>query len=668
MLLVQRFIFHRTTLLTLVVLLAVTANANTNNRFDIDTYLAAKSISSITTSPDSKYLAYTLSNYDLETDGSDYAVWMQPTAGGEPIRMTEEGSAAWAPAWSPDNRYLAVLSDRSGKTQVWLLDRRGGDAQQLTDIKQGVGSFEWSPDSTQVLLTIKDASPADLDEEERPNLRPYVIDRLHFKQDYTGYLDRRRTHLYVMDIEERSTRQVSFGDYDDDSASWSPDGQYIVFVSNRTEEPDLNRNSDLWRIKVDETKPEPEQLTTAEYGDSQPVYSPDGKYIAYRSKVSDGLPVYAIPQLMLLDLESGASLRADSLAEVQAWGLKFSADSKTVYAIVEYKGEQQLVSVDVESGAVTRLIEGEDVVSDFELASDGTIYAQVARPQARPNVYRLVEDDLQAVTAINDELMANIELGAVEKHTFAAGDGTPIDTFVVFPPDYKKGKRYPALLLSHGGPWSQWDWRFNSEAQLFAAKGYVVVMPNFRGSWGYGQAFSEALVRKWGDVDYSDSMDAVDFAIDKGWVDEEQLATYGWSWGGFLTNHIITKTDRFKAAVSGAGETLAVVNYGHDEWIRLWEEELGPPWLAENREKWDQVSPFWSLDKVTTPTLVVASEHDWNMPVINSEQLYIALKRQGVPTQLIVYPGEHHNFSAPSYERDFYERVFDWVETYLGSK
>jgi dipeptidyl aminopeptidase/acylaminoacyl peptidase len=661
----RRTVFQRTILIGLAVLLAVTANAETTSRLDIETYLAFESISSVTASPDGEYLAFTSSKYDLETDGSVSAVWMQPTAGGDPVRMTELDSSAWSPAWSPDDRYLAVLSDRGDQTQVWLLDRRGGDARQLTDITQGVDSFKWSPDGTRLLLIIQDPSPADLDDEERPNPRPYVIDRLQFKRDYVGYLDRRRTHIYVLDIAAGSLRQVTFGDYDDDSANWSPDGEHIVFVSNRTAEPELNRNTDLWRIDISEEQPEPQQLTTAPYADTNPVYSPDGKTIAFQSTVSDGLPVYAIPQLMLLDLESGESTRVASLTEIQAWGMQFSADSSTVYAITEYRGEQQLVSVDVASGETTRVIHGELAVTEFELASDGTIYAEVSRPQLRPEVYRVRDDSLQPLTAINRELMANIKLGAVQKHTYTAEDGTALETFVVFPPDYKKGKRYPAVLLSHGGPWAQWDWRFNFEAQLFAANGYVVVMPNFRGSWGYGQAFADALIRKWGDVDYRDSMDAMDFAIEKGWVDADRMATYGWSWGGFLTNHIITQTDRFKAAISGASETLVAVNYGHDEWLRLWEEELGPPWLAENREKWDQVSPFWSLDKVTTPTLVVGGEHDWNMPIINSEQLYIALKRQGVPTQLIVYPGAHHNFSVASYERDFYERLLGWVERYL---
>jgi len=647
-------------------LLAWSANSNADRLFDIDTYLAMKNVSGITVSPDGEFVAYTVSHYDLEKDGSKSGVSMQPTAGGEPVSMTAASSAAWSPQWSPDNRYLAVLSNRVGsKTQVWLLDRRGGDARQLTELKQGIRSYKWSPDGTRMLLIAKDPSPADLDEEPRPNRRPYVIDRLQFKRDYVGYLDNRRNHVYVIDIADQEVRQVTSGDYDDSQAMWSPDGKHIVFVSNRTESPDTNRNTDLWRIDANQEDLQPEQLTNARYADSNPVFSPDGKRIAYSSNVSDGLPVYAIPQLMILDVGTGKSQLVESLAEVQAWGLRFSADGQSILAIIEYRAEQQLVRVDITSGVIERVVAGENIVREFDVSNDDQIFALVSRPQSTAEIYRLDEDGLQSISAINRDLMAGIKTGAVEKHTYQAEDGTELDTFVVFPPDYKKGKRYPAVLHIHGGPWAQWDWRFNYESQLFAAEGYVVIMPNFRGSWGYGQAFADALVGKWGDIDYTDSMDAMDFAIEKAWVDGDRMATYGWSWGGFLTNHIITKTGRFKAAISGASETLVAANYGHDEWQRLWEEELGPPWLEENRRRWDRVSPFYSLHKVTTPTLVVGGEDDWNMPILNSEQLYIALKRQGVPTQLVVYPGEGHGLSVPSYERDLYERYLAWFDKYL---
>jgi dipeptidyl aminopeptidase/acylaminoacyl peptidase len=647
-------------------LLAWSTNGYADRLFDIDTYLAMKGVSSITISPDGEYLAYTQSHRDLEKDTWQSAVWMKPSASGQPVRMSAAGTGAWSPKWSPDNRYLAVLSAReNGRTQVWLYDRRGGDARQLTEFVQGVRSFEWSPDGMRMLLLAMDPSPADLDEEPRPNPRPWVVDRLQFKRDYVGYLDNRHTHIHVIDIADRSTRQLTSGDYDHSQARWSPDGQHIVFVSNRTEWPDSNRNTDLWRVDVNEDDTHPEQLTNSRYADSNPVFSPDGNRIAYRSNVSDGLPVYAIPQLSILDLDTGESRLVESLAEVQVWGMRFSTDSESVLAIAEYRGEQQLIEVDLASGDIERRIGGENVVNEFDVSPDGQIYAIVSRPQTPRGIFRLDDDGLQPFNAVNQELLADVSTGAVEKYTYTAGDGTVLDTFIVFPPNYEEGKRYPGVLHIHGGPWSQWDWRFNVQSQLFAAQGYVVIMPNFRGSWGYGQAFTDALAGKWGDIDYRDSMDAMDFAIQKGWVDGDRMAVYGWSWGGFLTNHVITKTNRFKAAISGASETLVVANYGHDEWQRLWAEEPGLPWLEENRGLWDKVSPFYSLDKVTTPTLVVGGEDDWNMPILNSEQLYLVLRRRGVPTQLVVYPGQGHSLSVPSYERDLYERYLDWLDKYL---
>ena len=649
------------------VLLAASARADAGRVFDIDTYLATKSISGISVSPDGAFLAYTVSNDDLEKDISLSAVWMQPTAGGEPVRMTATDSAASTPKWSPDNRYLAVLSDRrDATTQVWLLDRRGGDAQQLTEFKQGVRSYEWSPDGTRMLLVVRDPSPADLDEEPRPNPRPHVIDRLQFKRDYAGYLDRRRTHVHVIDIAVRETRQVTSGDFDDSGPAWSPDGKHIVFVSNRTDMPDRNRNTDLWRIDTTTDDPQPERMTSAEFADANPAWSPDGRLIAYTSNISDGLPIYAIPQLTILDIETGRSQLVESLAEIQVYAHEFSDDGRSIRAITEYRGEQQLVNVDVESGEITRLIERDNIVREFDVSLDGRVYAVVSRPQSPAEIFSLDEDGLQRISAVNRNLLADIETGAVQKHTFKAEDGTNIDTFVVFPPGYQKGKRYPAVLHIHGGPWSQWDYRFNDESQLLAARGYVIIMPNPRGSFGYGQDFTDALTRDWGGIDYGDVMAAVDFAIEQGWVDEDRMAVYGWSYGGFMTNHVITKTDRFKAAISGASETLVVANYGHDEWQRLWEEEFGLPWLDENRQAWEHISPFYALDKVTTPTLIVGGEDDWNMPILNSEQLFIVLKRLGVPTQLVVYPGEAHSLSVPSYKKDLYERYFEWLEKYLG--
>jgi len=251
----------------------------------------------------------------------------------------------------------------------------------------------------------------------------------------------------------------------------------------------------------------------------------------------------------------------------------------------------------------------------------------------------------------------------VENVHFASKDGTEIEGFIVKPPGFKAGVRYPAVLRIHGGPMMQYDFGFHFEGQLFAGAGYVVVMANPRGSSGYGQNFCTAIWQAWGGKDFEDVMAAVDDAIARGYADPARLAVGGWSYGGILTDHVITKTDRFKAAYTGASESLYITNYGHDEYQRWWEGELGLPW--ENPDLYRRMSPYFQVDKVVTPTLIVGGEQDWNVPIVNSEQLYQALKRLGVTTELVVYPGEFHEFETPSYIKDLYERFLDWFATYV---
>jgi len=272
---------------------------------------------------------------------------------------------------------------------------------------------------------------------------------------------------------------------------------------------------------------------------------------------------------------------------------------------------------------------------------------------------------LEQRSHVNDALLASRSLGAVEKIRFPSRDGTQIEAFVVEPPGFSARRRYPAILLIHGGPQAQYDTSFDFDAQLYAANGYVVVMPNPRGSTGYGHEFCEAIWRAWGERDYEDVMAAVDAIVARGWADPKHLGVAGWSYGGMLTDQVITRTDRFKAAATGASAALYVTNFGHDQYQLWWANELGLPWEPESRQLYDKLSPFNRVDKVVTPTLVLGGDQDWNVPIANSEQLYLALKLRGVPTELVVYPDEPHTIEIPSHVKDLSQRYLAWFGRYL---
>jgi dipeptidyl aminopeptidase/acylaminoacyl peptidase len=627
-------------------------------------------------SPDGDWVAYTISTMDLEEDESETRVWMVPTSGGEPVPMTAPGSSASRPRWSADGKYLSFLASRDdGETQVWTLFRKGGDSVQLTETDQGVQSYEWSPDGTKLVLVLKDPKPGkgdDEDEEEEEEEEevtpdPWVVDRLQFKRDYTGYLDRLRTHLYVFDLESEEIRQITSGDFDDSEPTWSPDGNLIAFTSNRSERPDRNYNTDIWMVAPDnpdrgETL---RQLTKNPGPDNSPNWSPDGKTLAFVSATDTDAIGYATPHLAVVSSEGGEARLLTEKLDRQVINPTFSLDGRFIKFIIEDNGERNLARVPATGGDIERVVTGPPTVRAFSLGKGESMAALIDKPERPPEVYLLEKGGLTPLTHANDELFSEIRLGTVEEVGFKSKDGTPIESFVVKPPGFDPNFRYPAILKIHGGPQSQHDYGFHFEARLYAANGYVVVMPNPRGSFGYGQEFALGIWQSWGDKDYEDVMAAVDHVISEGYVDPDRLGVGGWSYGGMLTNHVITKTDRFKAAITGASATLYVSNYGHDQYQRWWENELGLPWKKENRELWDKLSPFNYVENIVTPTLIVCGEKDWNVPVVNSEQLFQALKRLDKPAQLVVYPGEFHGIQTPSYLKDRFERYLDWYGKYV---
>ena len=661
-----------TTLLSIILSLSLIGFGQNEKRpITIDDFFKLKNVGSPLVSPDGKWIAFTVSEtIDLKKDKRETRIWMVPSAGGEAIPMTSQGYSAGSPRWSPDGKYLSFIAakKKGERPQVWALNRRGGEATQLTKVKLGVAGHEWSPDSKRLLLYIRDPKPHELTEskEDDKKPRPFVIDRLQFKRDYRGYLDRFRTHLYVYDIGSKDPpRQITSGDYDDSQAVWSPDGKSIAFVSNRTEEPDGNEDSNIWIVSADNGDKGATllQVTTNKRSDSSPQWSPDGKSLVYLTVTSPPRTIwYAVNRLATVSANGGQPTILAPNLDRRVSTPRFAPDGKSIWFRIETSGEMQLASIPAGGGAITRHVSGSQYVGGWHVDGGKVAFALSKRDQPT-EIFTLDNGRPRQVSFFNKKLLDQLNLAETEEFTYKSKDGTEVETFLTKPVGFNPSTKYPLILNPHGGPVAQYSHSFNFMAQLMAARGYLVLQPNPRGSSGYGEAFSYALFARWGTVDFEDVEAGVDAVIARGYVDEKKLGVGGWSYGGILTNYVITKSTRYAGAVSGASLGLYRSNYGFDHYQRLWEAELGLPW--ENAEAWEKISPFNDVAKITTPTLWIGGEVDWNVPILNSEQMYQAMKRLGRETQLVVYPGEHHGIRRPTFQKDRFERWIGWYDKYV---
>lgn len=632
-----------------------------------------RSVGSAEVSPDGEWVAFTVGTTNLDKEESKTRIWVAPTSGGDPFPVTMSGESVSSPQWSPDGKHLSFTARRNDDkgSQVYVLDMRGGEARRLTEIPGGVGSYEWSPDAGKLVLAIRDRdSTASSGEGGSEPTDPWVITRLQFKRDGRGYLaDSLRTHLYVFDIASKELTQITSGRWDEGSPAWSPDGSKIAFVSNRTEDPDANSNSDIWVVAADNTDKGSTLLRITEYegGDGSPAWSPDGKWIAYTTQVVD--PRYSALSnnrlaIRAADGSGERQILADDLDRMVG-SPRFTPDGEALLFSIGDSGENHVGRVDVATGEITRPIEGEISARGFSVSRDGAIATTVSSHHMPGEVFVKDEDGdtLRQLTHVNDSILGALKVAEVENVHFSASDGPEIEGWVFFPPDYEEGTAVPTILRIHGGPHGMYGVSWNYEAQLLAANGYVVLITNPRGSSGYGNDFSMALWQKWGIPDFRDVMAGVDHVIAQGWADPDRLGVGGWSYGGILTNYVITKTDRFQGAISGASMGLLISNFGVDHYQLGNEREWGLPW--ENRELWEELSPWNAIDRVTTPTLFMGGEVDWNVPVLNSEQLYQALKRRGIDTRLVVYPGQTHGIRVPSYNVHRYTEYLAWYDRYV---
>lgn len=646
-------------------------------------------------SPDGGWVAFTVTTHDTADDKEVSDLWMTSWDGQTSVRLTSTPrESEHAPRWSPDGRWLAFLSSRgdtADASQLWLLNRRGGEAELVTRVPTSIEDYAWSPDGTRLVFVSEDPDSVETssiaespflevtDLEGNPAPRnppphaktppPIVIDRFYFKEDYTGYVRRKRKHLYLYDLPARKLTQLTQGHSDELLPAWSPDGQYLVFASKRVgDDPDRHANWDLYVIQA-APGAVARQLTTFTGPDnhpdwgSHPAWSPDGRYIAYLQGGADSLIYYALPRLAIIPWGGRGNPiiltpALDRAVSQPVW----SADAKQLYFRVEDDRTWYLARVPVTGGAVEKMLDGRRVVADYSRSGDGRTAVLVDSTSRPAEIYAFDQSGLRPLSRQNDSLLAARIVAPVEEISVRSKDGTPVNGFLVRPQG--KDGRAPTILQVHGGPVSQFENGFNVAWQLYAADGYAVVGMNPRGSSGRGEKYALGIWADWGNKDARDVLAGVDYAVRSGVADSSRLGIGGWSYGGILTNYVIAQDSRFKAATSGAGISNILAGYGTDMYVREYEAELGTPW--KNTATWIRLSfPFLHADRIRTPTLFLGGELDFNVPLLNAEQMYQALRSLGVPTKLIIYPGQHHGLSKPSYQRHRLESYLEWFAQYL---
>jgi dipeptidyl aminopeptidase/acylaminoacyl peptidase len=604
-------------------------------------------------SPDGKKIAYS----------EDGTIFVVSATGKEPRAISTSSSSAWNPRWSRDGTQLFFISDRSEKSQIWRLAVDDyGEAIPLTSFEHGISSVSLSPDETRVLLDFSDDELRTKTGDEDALAEPFVVTRRQFKRDSgQGYITAGSTrHLYVYDIEAENLTQLTSGPNDEADAAWSPDGKTIVFVSNREAEPDASYRADIWLASTGLSRTEPTRLTDNENQKYSPAFSPDGKQVAYLT-AGDG--VYSVPHIAVVPASGGAPRILTSSLDRWIQSFEFSDNGRWIYFNFDNAGSTHLARVRVSDGRIERIINDDVTVSSFDVGPDSTLAVNLSRRNETANVHLLQSNKLTKLTDLNLDFFDEVSTGEQRKVSFPSKDGTTIEAFITTPPDYEEGRAYPAILNIHGGPVGQYSWGYSFQAQFFAANGYVVIEPNPRGSSGFGEDFIRAIYLTWGITDYDDVIAAIDYAVEQGLADPGRLAVTGYSYGGYMTNVVITGTDRFKAAASGAGHSLIEANFGHDIYQQWYMWELGVPW--ENREKYDVLSPFLRAGNIKTPTIFLGGRVDWNVPVINAELMYQAMKVQGIDAELVVYPNAHHGGWPEEYELDYLRRVATWFDQHV---
>jgi len=636
-------------------------------------------------SPDGQRILFTCTTLNEKEDKYVSHVWIVTASGGEPRQFTYGNGSDSNPRWSPDGKNAIFLSNRGEadekdrKQQIWIISSEGGEARQLTSTKTGVVGapwpLKWSLDGEKVLFCSMTSTRGDQDDEGKSEVR--VINKLNHKLDGVGYFQDTRLHIYAVDVKSGNVTQLTKGEFDVSAADWSPDGKMIAFVANTTEDADYTLIKDVWVVSSDGGGLM--KVVEGRGWINSVAWSPDGEQLAYASMGPfDQEAKYRYGNIWIAPSGGGAPINLTENFDRDAGGwfqrLAWSHDSKAIYFVAPEGGSRHIHKIDIETKRVERVTNGEMMISTFALSEDGSVFAFDASEAIRPSeIWVQDAQGMRRMTGLNDELFKDLELVDPQVFRFKASDGAEVEGWIMKPSDYEDGERYPAVLEIHGGPWGNFGYTFDLRCQILANNGYAVVFINHRASTGYGEEFAD-ITGRWGAREYKDLMEAMDYVVETyPFVDSERLGVTGCSGGGYLTNWIVTQTDRFKAGVTVASISNWYSFYGCSDLgpvhiLPFWEIGLGKdPW--EDEDLWFEKSPIRYVKNVVTPLQIIHGENDLRCPMEQAEQFFIALKKLRKTVEFIRFPGESHGritgFKKPSHTTEAFKHMLRWFDKYL---
>ncbi len=647
-------------------LFALTAAAQAKRAVTPDDLFRIKDVGGAQLSPDGAMIVFTIATTDRARNRSTSHLWLVPTSGGAPVQLTTGEGGDSTPRWSPDGRMIAFASGRGGQSALWVIEVATRRMQQLAEwprsnffhSKAGE-SFCWSPDSRHLAFVAaeKPATPEATD--------PRVITRLQYKSR-TAFSDNLRSHIFVVTVAEGQMRQLTRGETDEHSINWSPRGDEIVFLSNREADPEANFNYDIFTI--DPSSGRERRLTSTRGVEFTPVWSPDGNFIAYAATKRALTTIDSVAEdshIWVISRDGGAGREVSASFDRRASSPAWSADSRTIYVTAGDRGKPLTYPVGRDGGQVKPLFDDTCQIGSLSVAAGRFAFTR-SDETATAEIWAATGDgQKRQLTDINQDLIAEWQLVKPENLRFKSFDGAEIEGWLMRPLNFQEGKTYPLILTIHGGPHGMYGYGFSHANQVYAAGGYAVLYVNPRGSSGYGQKFSDGCINNWGGGDYQDLMKGVDAALARNrWIDAGRLGVMGGSYGGFMTNWVITQTTRFKAAVASASVSNLISFYATSLYQDLVHVEFnGFPW--DNYELLWKYSPMRYIKNVKTPTLFIHGELDNDVHITQAEEMFMGLRRRGIESVFVRYPREGHGLREPLHRLDQFERVLGWFDRLL---